>query len=62
MKWEIVRPGMLTNGALTKSYKALPKLEKGIKVGKISRSDVAHFLLKEAENPKMLYKYVALTN
>lgn len=62
MKWEIVRPGMLTNGTLTKSYKALPKLEKEIKVGKISRSDVAHFLLKEAENPKMLYKYVALTN
>ena len=62
MKWEIVRPGMLTNGALTKSYKALPKLEKGMKVGKISRGDVAHFLLTEAEKPEMLYNYVALTN
>lgn len=62
MKWEIVRPGMLTNGKLTKSYKSLPKLRKDMKIGKISRSDVAHFLLTEAENPKMLYEYVALTN
>lgn len=61
MKWEIVRPGMLTNGVLTKSYKILPKLEKGMKVGQISRSDVAHFLLAEAENPIMLYKYIAIT-
>lgn len=61
MNWEIVRPGMLTNGILTKSYKALPKLEKGMHVGKISRNAVADFLLNEAENPKYLKKYVALT-
>ncbi len=62
LKWEIVRPGMLTEGDLTSSYKVLPKLQKGMKVGKISRADVAHFLITEAENPKMLYQYVALTN
>ncbi|MFH7015582.1 NAD(P)-dependent oxidoreductase [Flavobacterium sp. FlaQc-47] len=62
LKWEIIRPGMLTNGNLTLSYKAINKLYKGMKVGKISRADVAHFLIIEAENPKMLYKYVALTN
>ena len=33
-----------------------------MEIGKISRSDVAHFLLTEAEKPKMLYDYVALTN
>ncbi|KUJ61323.1 epimerase [Flavobacteriaceae bacterium CRH] len=62
IKWEIIRPGMLTNGDKTSSYKVLPELQKGMKVGKISRTDVAHFLIKEAENPKMLFEYVALTN
>ncbi len=62
LKWEIVRPGMLTNGLLSKSYRILPKLEKGMKVGKISRADVAHYLVDEIENPKMLYHFVALTN
>ncbi|KQB42657.1 NAD(P)-dependent oxidoreductase [Flavobacterium aquidurense] len=62
LKWEIVRPGMLTNKAATNSYKVLPKLEKGMKVGKISRLDVAHYLINEAKNPKMLHQYVALTN
>ncbi|WP_428229917.1 NAD(P)-dependent oxidoreductase [Flavobacterium sp.] len=62
LKWEIIRPGMLTNGDAALAYKALPKLLKGMRVGKISRADVAHFLINEAENPKMLYQYVALTN
>ena len=62
VKWEIIRPGMLTDGNADLAYKAISKLEKGIKVGKISRADVAHFLIKEAENPKLLYQYVALTN
>ncbi|WP_394772899.1 NAD(P)-dependent oxidoreductase [Flavobacterium sp.] len=62
IKWEIIRPGMLTNSDLTQSYKAINRLYKGMKVVKISRADVAHFLISEAENPKMLYKYVALTN
>lgn len=62
LKWEIVRPGMLTNAEATSSYKVLPVLQKGMKVTKISRADVAHYLINEAENPKMLYQYVALTN
>ena len=61
LKWEIVQPGRLTNGRLTKSYKAIPTLYKGIQIGKISRADVADFLLREAENPTMLYQYPALT-
>ncbi len=62
LKWEVVQPGMLTNGPPTKSYKVTPTLYKGIKIGKISRADVADFLLREAENPTMLYQYPALSS
>lgn len=62
LKWEIVRPGMLTNGEPTSSYKVLSGLQKDMKVGKISRADVAQFLIAEAEDPKMLYQYISLTN
>lgn len=62
MKWEIIRPGMLTNGDSSSNYKVISELQKGMKVGKISRADVAEFLITEAENPLNLYKYVALTN
>jgi putative NADH-flavin reductase len=61
INWEIVRPGMLTNERLTQSYQALPELEKGMKVGKISRAAVAHFLVNEAENTRYLLQFVTLT-
>jgi hypothetical protein len=53
---------MPTNENAASSYKASTKLQKGMRVGKISRSDVAHFSINEAENPKMLFEYAALTN
>jgi putative NADH-flavin reductase len=62
LQWEMVRPGMLSNGPLTQQYKVIPSLYKGIKVGKISRADVADFLLKEAQNPAMIRQYPALTS
>lgn len=62
LKWEIIRPGMLTNGGRTGSYQIKTKLDRGIKIGKISRADVADFLLNQAENPDLLYHYPALTN
>lgn len=62
LQWEMIRPGMLSDGPLTGQYKVLPTLYKGIKVGKISRADVADFLLKEAQNPKMIHQYPALTS
>lgn len=62
LKWEIVRPGMLTNDDNSSTFRILKDLSKGMKVGKISRANVAEFLLNEAENPKMLYEYIALTN
>lgn len=48
--WIIVRPGMLTNGKLSGSYRALTDLS-GVHGGKISRADVAHFVLEQIENP-----------
>lgn len=61
MNWEMVRPGMLTNGQLTQKYKSTSKLDKQMRVGKISRADVAHYLITEAEQPQNLKKYIALT-
>ena len=60
-RWEIVRPGRLTNGTMTGRYRVLDDLVKGMKVGAISRSDVAHFMVAQAENPTYLGKYVGLT-
>lgn len=62
IRWEIIRPGMLTDKAAESNYKAISGLQKGMKVGKISRADVAQFLIAEAEKPTRQYQYVALTN
>jgi putative NADH-flavin reductase len=61
LKWEMVRPGILSNGPLTGKYEVITSLHKGIRVGRISRADVADFLLKEAENPALLHRYPAIT-
>jgi len=44
--WIVVRPGFLTNGPMLGQYRVLTDLA-GIKAGKISRADVAHFILVE---------------
>lgn len=61
MKWETVLPGMLTNGPLAAGYKVISELRQGMKIRKISRASVAHYLLEEAENPQSLYRHVVLT-
>jgi len=60
-RWEIVRPGRLTDGPLTQRYRVLDRLGDGMRVGAISRADVAHFMVAEAERPAHLRQYVALT-
>jgi putative NADH-flavin reductase len=60
-RWEIVRPGRLTNGTMTGHYRVLDNLEEGMRVGAISRADVAHFMVAQAEHPTYLGKYPALT-
>jgi putative NADH-flavin reductase len=60
-RWEIVRPGRLTNSEMTGRYRVLDDLVEGMKVGAISRSDVAHFMVAQVENPTCLGKYPALS-
>ena len=62
LKWEIVRPGLLKDNPLTEKYRVETKLFKGINIGSINRADVADFLVKQAENPTELNKYVSLSN
>ena len=58
--WIIVRPGFLTNGPLTASYRAVTDLE-GVTAGKISRADVAHFILNQLSDPTFLKQTPLLT-
>ena len=48
--WLIVRPGFLTNGPRTGMYRVIDDLT-NLTAGKISRADVADFMLKELRNP-----------
>lgn len=50
VKWLIVRPGFLTNGPLTGTYRVIDDLS-GVTAGKISRADVADFMLKQLAAP-----------
>lgn len=58
--WTIVRPGFLTNGPLTEHYRVLTNMT-GVTAGKISRADVAHFMLKELEVNQYLRQTPLLT-
>jgi putative NADH-flavin reductase len=59
--WVIVRPGRLNDGPMTGRYRVLDALTREMKVGAISRADVAHFLVAQAEHPTYLGKYLTLT-
>ena len=58
--WVIVRPGFLTNGLVTGEYRLITDMT-GVKAGKISRADVAHFILEQLVNPTYLRKTPLLT-
>jgi len=45
-EWTLVRPGFLTNGPYTGRYRAIADLD-GVTAGRISRADVAEYLLRE---------------
>ena len=57
-----VRPGRLTNGALSKKYRVVTTLDEKTRVGAISRKDVAHFLAEQAEHPSFIGRYPALSD
>ncbi len=60
LDWTIVRPGFLTDGAERGSYEVFESLD-GVKARKISRADVARFLLTEALEPRYLRRTVLVT-
>jgi putative NADH-flavin reductase len=58
--WTIVRPGFLTNGPKTCRYRVLTDL-RSVTAGRISRADVAHFLLTELAANRYLRQTPLLT-
>ena len=60
LKWIIVRPAMLTNGPRTGHYKLINNLA-GVTSKKISRADVADFILAQLDEPTQLRKAPLLT-
>lgn len=60
LQWIMVRPGMLTNKPLSKSYQVITSYYTGMKIGSISRADVASYMLQQAEKPDAIGMYPAL--
>jgi putative NADH-flavin reductase len=60
LDWTIVRPGRLTNGRRTETYRELYNLAH-IKMSTISRSDVADSILKHIEDPGSHHRTYNLT-
>ena len=59
LTWTLVQPAMLTDGPLTGKYRSGERLDlRGIP--KISKADVAHFILTELENGRYIRKTVLL--
>lgn len=58
--WTLVRPGFLTNGPLTGHYRMLTNMT-GVTAGRVSRADVADFMLKELETNQYLRQTPLLT-
>ena len=55
LDWTIVRPGILTSGKVTRSYKVLTEPDSW-KNGLISREDVADFLVRQVEDQTYVSK------
>lgn len=60
VEWLIVRPGFLTNGPITGKYRVIENLS-GVTAGKISRADVADFMLKQLKTSTHFGKTPLLT-
>lgn len=54
VEWVIVRPGLLTNGAKRGRYRAGPRVGTYFTTVRISRADVADFMLKQLESDTYL--------
>jgi putative NADH-flavin reductase len=60
LDWTLVRPGQLTNGTTTREVKAFTDLA-GRTIGKVSRADVAKFILAEIGDTQSIGKTYTLT-
>ena len=60
LEWTIVRPARFVNGQKTGSYKSGENLPIGL-FSKISRADVADFILKNLADPKTLQKIMTVS-
>ena len=61
LDWVIVRPAVLTNGPRTRVYQAWVGKAGGALKGKISRADVADFMLKQVKGDSYLRKTPGLS-
>lgn len=61
LNWIIIRPGQLLDGELTEKYHIETSLRKGIKMKGINRSDLADYMVKQAENPTESRKFVLIS-
>lgn len=59
LDWTIVRPGGLTDGPRTGAYAA--GIEKSIKAGRVSRADVAEFVLRQLADPRFVRQTPAIS-
>lgn len=62
MNWVIVRPGRLLDDGLTENYRVETELYSGMNIVGISRSDVADYMVKQAENPSELKKFAVISS
>jgi putative NADH-flavin reductase len=60
LEWTLVYPVMLTNGPLTEKYRVGERLQLH-GMSKISRADVAHFILEEAERSAFVRKTAVIS-
>jgi putative NADH-flavin reductase len=59
LDWTIVRPGGLTDGPKTGSYQS--GTDKSIRAGRISRADVADFVLTQLQDDRYLHQAPAVS-
>jgi len=60
LDWTIVRPGNMTNGSITGNYKSGFSADAKIKL-KISRADVAHYILEVLNKNKEIHSKVGIS-
>lgn len=59
LDWIIVRPGGLTDEPFSGNYRA--GTDKSIAAGRVSRADVAHFVLQQVQEDQYLYQTPAIS-